>query len=73
MTDTQLLRKRIKKSGFKMQYIAEKLGISRFTLLQKIENKSDFRVSEVEALCNLLGIDSLEEKNCIFFAQLVEK
>lgn len=69
MTNTELLRERIDKSGFKMQFIAEKLGISRFTLLQKIENRSDFRVSEVEALCELLCISSLTEKNNIFFAK----
>jgi len=68
MTNTKLLREKIEKSGYKMQFIAEKLGISRFALLQKIENKSDFRVPEVQALCDLLEIRTLTERNRIFFA-----
>lgn len=68
MTNTKLLREKISESGYKMQYIAEKMGISRFALLQKIENKSDFRVPEVQILCDLLGIRTLTERNRIFFA-----
>ena len=43
MTNTVLLRQRIKASGLKLQHIADYLGISRAALTMKIENVSDFR------------------------------
>lgn len=68
MTDTKELRRRIEEKGFKYGFIANQLGISRYTLQMKIDNDSEFRVSEVDALANLLGL-SLLEKDAIFFAK----
>ena len=72
MTDTELLRQRIRDSGYKLQFIAEKMGISRYTLSMKINNESEFTVSEVGKICDILQIESLEERNDIFFADEVE-
>lgn len=72
MTDTVLLRKIIEKSGYKLQYIAEQIGISRQALSMKINNDSEFTTSEVEKLCNVLKITSLKERYDIFFAKAVE-
>lgn len=66
MTNTQLLRQRIKESGLKLQYIADYLGISRVTLTMKIENQSDFRQNEIRKLCELLHIESAAKKSLIF-------
>lgn len=66
MTNTVLLRERIKSSGLKLQYIADYLGISRASLAMKIENVSDFRQNEIKKLCELLHIESAEEKALIF-------
>ena len=71
MTDTEKLETRIKASGFKKSYIAKVLGISRAALSQKVSNASEFKGSEINALCKLLGITSLEEKESIFFAEKV--
>jgi hypothetical protein len=68
MTNTELLREAITRSGLKLQFIADTLGISRFALNNKIENKSQFKSGEIKTLCNLLGIESLSEKELIFFA-----
>ena len=68
MTNTELLREAITRSGLKLQFIADTLGISRFALDNKIENKSQFKSGEIKTLCNLLGIESLSEKELIFFA-----
>ena len=56
MTNTSLLEEYIQKSGYKRSFIAEKLGITSFTLAQKINNKLEFWASEIDALCELLGI-----------------
>lgn len=68
MTDTAKLNERIKESGLKKSYIAKVLGVVDSTLARKINNAQDFRASEITALCELLGIDTLEEKEAIFFA-----
>lgn len=67
MTDTFMLRKRIKDSGFMLGYIAKVLGITRYTLQRKLDNDSEFKISEVDALAKLLDLTP-EEKNALFFA-----
>lgn len=68
MTNTVLLEKRIEESGLKRSYIAQMLGLSAYGLARKIKNESEFKTSEISGLCELLRIDSLEERNAIFFA-----
>ena len=67
MTDTEMLKELISNSGMKYLYIAEQLGITRYSLQKKIENKNEFKASEVNRLCELLRINSLEKKEAIFF------
>lgn len=67
MTDTEALRKRIKESGFKLVYVAQCLGITAYSLQKKIDNETEFKVSEVDRLAKLLGM-SLAEKDAYFFA-----
>ena len=68
MTNSKMLRDLIDRKGLKMKYVAEYLGISYYALNLKISNKREFKTSEVAALCELLDIKSLEEKEKIFFA-----
>ena len=72
MTNTEELRERIRKSGLKLEYIAKQLGITRFTLTQKIENVSAFKVPEVQKICEILKIEDTDEKEYIFFADEVD-
>lgn len=67
MTDTKRLRDLIAALGLKYKAIAKTLGISAYALQMKIDNDSEFRVSEVDALAKILGL-TLEEKDAIFFA-----
>ena len=69
MTDTTKLLDRIRQSGLRKGYIAAQMGLSHAALARKINNKNDFKASEIEALCSLLGIETLEEKEALFFAQ----
>uniref|UniRef100_UPI001F491BBC hypothetical protein n=1 Tax=Enterocloster aldenensis TaxID=358742 RepID=UPI001F491BBC len=68
MTDTELLKELIYKKGLKMKFVAEYLGLSAYGFQLKTENKQEFKISEVSALCDLLDIKSLSEKERIFFA-----
>jgi DNA-binding Xre family transcriptional regulator len=67
MTNTSLLEKYIKDSGYKRGYLAEALGLSRQQFSRKCHNKSEFKASEIEKLCSLLNIDT-EDRMAIFFA-----
>lgn len=68
MTNSKRLRELIEKRGLKLKYVAEYLGLSSYGLSLKIDNKQEFKTSEVAALCELLKIKSLEQKEAIFFS-----
>ena len=70
MTDTKLLKELIDKSGLKIGFIADYVGISRQSLWNKVNNCSSFNQYEIERLCDVLKITSLKQKEAIFFARM---
>lgn len=72
MVNTNLLNQRIEDSGMKRTFIAKELNMTRQSLFSKINNHSEFMSSEVQRLCELLGIKTLTEKEAIFFAKSVD-
>lgn len=72
MTNTKALKSRIKASGLKQEFIAKQLKMSSYSFAQKRDNISQFKPTEIDALCDLLKIDSLEDRFAIFFAKDVE-
>ena len=72
MTDTERLREAIEKSGLKISGIIESMGIKSYTTLQaKIENRQEFKASEIAKLCEILHLDSAQMEE-IFFASGAE-
>lgn len=69
MTNTKLLADKIRESGLKKGYLAEKCGLSRAGFRNCELNKADFTASHISILCKELGITSLQEKETIFFAK----
>ena len=69
MINTKLLEDKIRESGIKKKFLAEKLGMSRQTLNASISNKTEFKVSHVPVICDVLGIED-HERDRIFFAHL---
>jgi hypothetical protein len=67
MVNAQYLEEVIGASGKKKSYLAQKCGVSRQCFNAKCKNKTDFKTSEVQILCEELGITSLKEKEKIFF------
>lgn len=67
MTDTNLLEQAIKKKGLKKCYIAERLGISRSSLINLIRNRAEFKASQIQTLSDLLELTE-DQRNAIFFA-----
>ena len=72
MTNSSALRELIESKGMKYKHVAQKLGLSGYGLALKIDNKNEFRVTEVKQLCEILGITSLRERERIFFADDVD-
>jgi hypothetical protein len=71
LTNTTLLKKKIKESGYKIEKIASVLEVSRQTLSNKINNNTDFTVKEMYGLSDFLNIDAVEMKE-IFFDNVVD-
>lgn len=72
MTDTKKLNEVIKNSGLKQGFIASKLGLTSYGFARKRDNLSSFTAPEIDVLCDLLKIDSLEQRFEIFFAKAVD-
>lgn len=70
MINSKKLVEKIDESGVKRKFIAEKLGLSAYGLSKKINNENEFKVSEVEKICNILDLSSAERED-IFFAKNV--
>lgn len=64
MTATKLLKARIIEMGYTYVTLARMLGISYQTLCYKINNKLEFKASEIEKLCDIL---SISDKDKYFF------
>ena len=67
MVNTNELLALIANSGKKKQYFADELGMHIATFWRKVRNVSEFKPSEIDKLCNLLGVNSLKEKQRLFF------
>lgn len=66
--DTVLLEDAIERSGLKVNYILEQLGITRQAFDHKRKGRNAFRQSEVYVLCDLLKLDN-DSKVKIFFPE----
>lgn len=60
-TNTSKLKAKLVEKGFTQAQIAEKLGISFQSLCYKINNKIEFKASEIQKLCELLDIKDKDE------------
>lgn len=72
MTNTLKLKAAIVGSGLNQEQVAENLEMTIATLNYKINNKSEFRASEIKKLSEVLNLTN-EEVNTIFFADWIEK
>ena len=63
MTDTYELEKLIRMNGFTKKEVAQRLGLSEQGFLLKLNNRSEFKASEIDAICRMLEL----ENNDLFF------
>ena len=69
MTNKELLDQWINKSGKKKKYLAEKVGLSYAGFRNCCINKAEFTTSQVNILCDELGITRLTDKEAVFYAR----
>lgn len=65
MANTLLLKDKISESGMTVKAIAEKTGILRETLYNKMAGRSEFTASEIVALSEILKL-SKDDRDKIF-------
>ena len=66
MTDIDALKECIASKGMSMTFVAERTGILRETLYNRMKT-GDFKISEISALSQVLNL-SRDERDNIFFA-----
>ena len=66
ITDTMMIRDCIRSQGMKLGHVAHVLGITNNTLRCKLENESEFKVSEAEKLSKMLGMTVEQRDRCFF-------
>lgn len=71
MTDIDALKAVITDSGMTMKAIAEKAGMVRETLYNRLNGIGEFTASEITGLCNALHLKKSDRER-IFFANQVE-
>ncbi len=72
MTNTLKLRALLVENNLTNEDIAKKLGISKQSFSMKINNKREFKASEINKLSALLNLSNSCDIITIFFANRVE-
>lgn len=71
MTNTKLLEMWIERSGKKKKFLAEKVGLSYAGFRNCCINKAEFTATQIQILCEELGITKLSDREAVFFAKSV--
>lgn len=75
MTDVVLLNSKIKESGLKKKFLADKLGMTPQGFHKKTcgVGNSEFNSTQIQILCELLRITTKNEMKAIFFKPKVDE
>ena len=68
MINTELLKQKIDICGYGFCWIAKQLKLSSYGLRKKLNNDTEFKVSEVSKICKILTIND-KERDTIFFCK----
>lgn len=68
--NNSLLKQTIADKGYKLKYIAQQIGISSYGLALKLSGNSEFKVTEINKLIDILSLKP-EEIEDIFFENSV--
>lgn len=68
MTNIDLLEDKIYESGLKKGYIAARIGVSPSTFSALMNNRTEFKASQIKEICKVLNIEDDAEIKAIFFS-----
>ena len=68
MTNIDLLEDKIYDSGLKKGYIAARIGVSPSTFSALMNNRTEFKASQIKEICKVLNIEDDAEIKAIFFS-----
>jgi hypothetical protein len=69
MVNTEVLREHLNRSGYKLRYVAARIGLTYQGFLQKLKGKTEFLISEAQLLSEILGLSGAE-KEAIFLGAM---
>lgn len=72
MTNTSKLRALFIENNLTSEDVSKKLKISKQSLSMKMNNKREFKASEIDKLVSLFNILNIEDLKTIFFVNDVE-
>lgn len=72
MTNTELLKEKIKQSGYKLCFIAQRCGLTYPAFLSRLKGEQEFRTDEMRAISELLALSDADNI-AIFFAHDVDE
>lgn len=72
MTNISLFKKHCAINGISIQEIADKLGITKQAMYKKLQNKAEFKQSQIALIIEYLNLND-SECNAIFFGNEVEE
>ena len=70
MTNAEMFRKKVEERGVSYSFLADKMGISRASLYNKLDNKSEFKASEIAVATTVLRLSN-KERDQIFFNRVL--
>lgn len=73
MVNTEALLNLIHEKGYKMSHLAKLIGVCPNSMYRKTRNISEFKESEVDTLCRVLGVNSLSARRTLFCSSEVDK
>lgn len=73
MINTPKLKARMLEAGYTQRALAAAMDMSVNTLNEKINGKTEFNISQVLQLCQILHIEGDQEKCHIFLAESSQK
>lgn len=68
MLNKNLLKSAMARAGFTQGALASRIGMSENTLSSRMTGASPFNIDEVDVICEVLDIESNDEKAAIFLA-----
>jgi DNA-binding Xre family transcriptional regulator len=73
MLNKNLLKSAMARAGFTQGALASRIGMSENTLSSRMTGASPFNIDEVDVICEVLDIESNDEKAAIFLAASSQK